>query len=49
MTLRILREEHHSKLPVEVFSFPGEIHDPAVLEELEKLGATVKEVFVSMT
>lgn len=44
MTLRILRKEHKSKLPVEVFSFPGEINDPSLLEELEKLGATVKEV-----
>lgn len=44
VTLRILRKKHKSKLPVEVFCFPGEITSSPVLDELKGLSATVHEV-----
>ena len=44
VTLRILRKEYKSTLPVEVFCFPGEITDSTVLDELKELSATVHEV-----
>ncbi|KAF8307448.1 hypothetical protein DL93DRAFT_2087974 [Clavulina sp. PMI_390] len=44
VTLRILRKEYKTKLPVEVFAFPGEIRDSAVLDELKELEATVHEL-----
>lgn len=44
VTLKILRQEYKSKLPVEVFCFPGEITSPGVLSELKELSATVHEV-----
>ncbi|KAF8328664.1 mannosyltransferase putative-domain-containing protein [Cantharellus anzutake] len=44
VTLRILRKEYKTSLPVEIFSFPGEIQDEALLKELEELNAVVKEL-----
>lgn len=44
VTLRILRQEYKSTLPVEVFSFPGEIQSQEVLDKLKELDATVHEV-----
>jgi hypothetical protein len=44
VTLRILRKEYKTKLPVEVFCFPEEITSPGVLSELKELSATVHEV-----
>jgi len=44
VALRILRKEHKSTLPVELFTFPDEISDRTVLDELKELGAKVKEL-----
>lgn len=44
VTLRILRKEYGCTLPVEVFSFPGEIEDMDMLEELRSLGVSLKIV-----
>ncbi|KAG8701003.1 hypothetical protein FRC08_004336 [Ceratobasidium sp. 394] len=44
VTLNILRHEYRSNLPVQVFSFPGEIRNQHYVKELNDLGATVKEL-----
>ncbi|QRV88170.1 glycosyltransferase family 71 protein [Ceratobasidium sp. AG-Ba] len=44
VTLKILRHEHKCKLPVQVFSFPGEITSQNEIKALNNLGATVKEL-----
>lgn len=44
VTLRILRKEYNCTLPVEIFSFPGEISDQDILAELTSLSASVHEV-----
>lgn len=44
VTLKVLRHEHKCVLPVQVFSFPGEIRNQAHVRALAALGATVKEV-----
>ena len=49
VTLRILRKQYKTKLPVEIFSFPGEIRDPSVLKQLEELDATVKEASLHLS
>ncbi|KAF8588834.1 glycosyltransferase family 71 protein [Ramaria rubella] len=40
VTLRMLRLEFRSELPVQIFSFPGEIEDKAVINAMRDLGAT---------
>ncbi|KAG8695095.1 hypothetical protein FRC09_009398 [Ceratobasidium sp. 395] len=44
VTLKVLRHEHRCKLPVQVFSFPGEITSQNQIKEMNELGATVKEL-----
>ncbi|KAG9123912.1 hypothetical protein FRC07_013535, partial [Ceratobasidium sp. 392] len=44
VTLKILRHEHKCKLPVQVFSFPGEIGLQTQVKEMNGLGATVQEL-----
>ncbi|KAF8318463.1 hypothetical protein DL93DRAFT_389925 [Clavulina sp. PMI_390] len=44
VTLRILRLHHKCLLPVEVFTFPGEITSASMLDELTNLNATVREL-----
>lgn len=47
MTLRMLRLEYKSTLPVQIFSFPGEINDESVINDMRDLGATHHEVCMS--
>jgi len=42
--LRILRFEYHCDLPVEVFSFPGEITSREIVRELSSLNASLIEL-----
>ncbi|KAG9080416.1 hypothetical protein FRC06_006612, partial [Ceratobasidium sp. 370] len=44
VTLKILRHEYRSNLPVQVFSFPGEITNQRYVKAMNDLGATVKEL-----
>jgi alpha 1,2-mannosyltransferase len=44
VALKVLRHEHKCKLPVQVFSFPGEITNQGHIREMNDLGATVEEV-----
>ncbi|GAA6037587.1 hypothetical protein JCM8097_006128 [Rhodosporidiobolus ruineniae] len=44
LTLKMLNHHLHTHLPAEIFSFPGEEPDPAVREELEALGGTLRVV-----
>jgi alpha 1,2-mannosyltransferase len=44
VTLKVLRHEHKCKLPVQVFSFPGEITNQKNIQEMNDLGAVVQEV-----
>lgn len=43
--IKLIKRVYQSTLPVEIFSFPGEIEDPITLqEELRVLDATHHEV-----
>ena len=44
VTLRLLRLEYKSTLPVQIFSFPGELEDQRAINEMRDLGATHHEV-----
>lgn len=44
VTLRILRNQYECNLPVQIFTFAGEIKDRNTLDELKDLNAEVKEV-----
>ncbi|KAF8588833.1 glycosyltransferase family 71 protein [Ramaria rubella] len=44
VTLRMLRLEYKSSLPVQIFSFPGEITDQTVIDAMGELGATHHEL-----
>lgn len=44
VTLRLLRLEYKSTLPVQVFSFPGELKDQGTINDMRDLGATHHEV-----
>lgn len=42
--LRVLRREHHSTLPVEVWHFPNELTDNNQRKEIESLGGEIKQI-----
>ncbi|KAF8515331.1 mannosyltransferase putative-domain-containing protein [Hysterangium stoloniferum] len=44
VTLRMLRDNYKSNLPVQIFSFPGEITSTNILDQLGELGATSHEL-----
>lgn len=44
LTLKILRNHYNTSLPAEIFSFPGEMPPPELLDEFVKYNATLRVV-----
>lgn len=44
LTLKILRNHYNTSLPAEIFSFPGEMPPPDLLDEFVKYNATLRVV-----
>jgi len=42
--VRLLRQQYNSKLPIEIFSFPGEIKSQGILDELQSFDAVHHEL-----
>lgn len=44
LTLKMLRNHYNTSLPAEIFSFPGEMPPPDLLDEFGKYNATLRVV-----
>jgi len=44
LTLKLLRNHYNTSLPAEIFSFPGEMPPPDLLDEFAKYNATLRVV-----
>lgn len=49
LTLKLLRNHYNTSLPAEIFSFPGEMPPPELLDEFVKYNATLKVVGYILT